>query len=148
MNDIIKLNSSEFVENCMNVKLFDYQRLLGDSLEKYKYYLPSRGRNKQLTRFLQMYNHLTHMKDNDMIGTEGKDCLICGTPAKYIEVCSEAHFCSDECVDKFYKQVSKFESIGTDFEERLNRISKTYQITNHHTGCWLSNFEEEWRSKK
>lgn len=67
MNDIIKLNSSEFVEKYMNVKLFNYQRLLGDSLEKYRYYLPSRGCSKRLTRFLQMYDHLTHMKDNDIV---------------------------------------------------------------------------------
>lgn len=76
-----------------------------------------------------------------MIGNEKCGCFVCGTPTKYIEVCSEAHFCSDECVDKFYKQVSEFESFGTNFEEKLNRISTTYQITNGHAACWLSNFE-------
>lgn len=84
------------------------------------------------------------VKNGIMIGTEECGCLTCGIPTKYIEVCSEAHFCSDECVDKFYEQVGKFESIGMDFEERLNKISKTYQITNDHTGCWLSNFEDDY----
>lgn len=79
-----------------------------------------------------------------MIGTEECRCLACGTPTKYIEVCSEAHFCSDECVDKFYKQVSEFESIETNFEERLNRISTTYHITHDHAGCQLSNFEDDY----
>lgn len=84
------------------------------------------------------------VKNGVMIGTEEKACLTCGTPTRYIEVCSEAHFCSDECVDKFYKQVSEFESIGTDIEERVNRMSVTYQITNDHAGCWLSNFEDDY----
>lgn len=84
------------------------------------------------------------VKNGIMIGTEECRCLTCGTPTKYIEVCSEAHFCSDECVAKFYKQVSEFESVGTDFEEKLNMISTTYQITNDHAGCWLSNFEDDY----
>ncbi|MFG6378350.1 MAG: hypothetical protein K1W19_08565 [Lachnospiraceae bacterium] len=75
-----------------------------------------------------------------MISAEECGCMVCGTPTKYIEVCSEAHFCSDECVDKFYGQVSEFERIGTDFEERCNRISTAYQINKNHAGCWLSNF--------
>lgn len=79
-----------------------------------------------------------------MIGTEECKCLTCGTPTKYIEVCSEAHFCSDECIDKFYKQVEEFEGVGTDFEEKLNGISTTYHITNDHAGCWLSNFEDDY----
>lgn len=84
------------------------------------------------------------VKNGIMIGTKEKRCMVCGSPTKYIEVCSEAHFCSDECVDEFYKQVSEFESVETDFEERLNRISATYQITNDHAGCWLSNFEDDY----
>lgn len=51
------------------------------------------------------------VKNNIMIGTEEKGCLVCGSPTKYIEVCSEAHFCSDECVKKFNKQVSAFEKM-------------------------------------
>ncbi len=84
------------------------------------------------------------IKNGIMVGTEECGCLTCGTPTKYVEVCSEAHFCSDECVDKFYKQVSEFENIGADFEERLNRISTIYQISNDHAGCWLSNFEDDY----
>lgn len=47
-----------------------------------------------------------------MISNEEKSCLVCGSLSKYIEVCSEAHFCSDECVEEFYKQVAEFESTG------------------------------------
>lgn len=49
------------------------------------------------------------VKSGVMVGTEEKGCLVCGTPTKYIEVCSESHFCSDECVNKFYEQVAEHE---------------------------------------
>lgn len=29
------------------------------------------------------------------------DCIVCGESTSFIEVCSESHFCSDECVDKW-----------------------------------------------
>lgn len=31
-----------------------------------------------------------------------KPCFTCGKPSKLIDVCSEAHFCSKECMDEFY----------------------------------------------
>lgn len=49
-------------------------------------------------------------KNDIMVGDTEVSCLICGAPTKYIEVFSEAHFCSDECVDKFYEQLDA--SIG------------------------------------
>lgn len=84
------------------------------------------------------------VKNGVMIGTEEKGCLICGTPTKCIEVCSEAHFCSDECVDKFYNQLSEYDGLRAKFEEKANRISTTYQITCDHAGCYLSNFEDDY----
>lgn len=36
-------------------------------------------------------------------GKEKFPCLTCGEPTEYIEVCSETYFCSDECVEEFYK---------------------------------------------
>ena len=51
------------------------------------------------------------VKNNIMVGTEERRCLVCGSPTKYIEVCSEAHFCSDKCVKEFDKQVATFEEI-------------------------------------
>lgn len=38
-----------------------------------------------------------------------KPCLICKELTPYIEVFSESHFCSEECVDKFYEQVTLLE---------------------------------------
>jgi len=44
------------------------------------------------------------VKNGVMVGDTECGCLTCGKPTKYIEVCSESHFCSDECVDEFYRQ--------------------------------------------
>ena len=79
--------------------------------------------------------------NNVMVGTEEKPCLTCGCPSKYIEVFTKAHFCSDECVDEFYKQADK---MTESFESELKRISSTYQISKDHAGCYLSNYENEY----
>lgn len=44
------------------------------------------------------------VKNGIMVGSTEWGCMTCGRPTKYIEICSEGHFCSDECVDKFYSQ--------------------------------------------
>ncbi len=53
-----------------------------------------------------------------MIGDKYTTCLICKAPTKYIEIFTEAHFCSDECVDKFYewynREMKKIESLEED----------------------------------
>lgn len=51
-------------------------------------------------------------KNDIMVGNAEKICLMCGTPTKYIEVISEAHFCSDECVSKFYEVLSSVAGDG------------------------------------
>lgn len=50
---------------------------------------------------------------NDVMVTDKETkCLICGSPSKYVEVVSEGHFCSEECVDIFYKGwAQKFENM-------------------------------------
>lgn len=67
INNIMNLKPSEFMEKYMNIKLFNYQKLLIDNLDKCKYFIPSRGCNKRITRFIQIYNHLIHMKDDDIV---------------------------------------------------------------------------------
>ena len=56
------------------------------------------------------------IKNGIMIGIDEKPCLTCGCPSKYIEVCSEGHVCSDECVSDFYRQVDKMTEIDSEFE--------------------------------
>ncbi|MGL5329973.1 MAG: hypothetical protein ACRDD7_11940 [Peptostreptococcaceae bacterium] len=36
-----------------------------------------------------------------MVGKNEVGCLKCGTPSRYIDVFSEAHFCSEECLKAF-----------------------------------------------
>lgn len=45
------------------------------------------------------------VKDNVMVTDQEVGCLMCGRPTRYVEVISEAYFCSDECVKAFYRQM-------------------------------------------
>ena len=71
MNEIVKLKPSEFMEKYMSVGLHDWQKFyvdnLYDVLPKVSYCLPSRGCTKRLERFVQMYTHLSNMKENDKV---------------------------------------------------------------------------------
>ena len=42
-----------------------------------------------------------------LVDKNKRPCLICGELTEYIDVCSEAHFCSDECTKAFYKQLAE-----------------------------------------
>lgn len=84
------------------------------------------------------------VKNDVMVGTEEVGCLVCGCLTKYIEVCSEAHFCSDEYVDKFYNQISEYDKLREEFEEKQNKLSTKYNISGDHAGCYLSNFEDDY----
>lgn len=42
-----------------------------------------------------------------MVGSKGNKCLTCGETTEFIEVCSEAYFCSHECVKEFDKEVDQ-----------------------------------------
>lgn len=50
-------------------------------------------------------------KKGIMISEDIKACISCGQPTFFIDSLSEAYMCSDECVEDFYKMVSKFEQI-------------------------------------
>lgn len=53
-----------------------------------------------------------YVKDNVIIGNRKKPCYTCGKRTKFVEVLSEQHFCSDECVDKLYREVARLEQVG------------------------------------
>lgn len=40
-----------------------------------------------------------------LLSKTSKRCLICGEPTEYIDIASEARFCSDECMDEFYRRL-------------------------------------------
>ena len=58
-------------------------------------------------------------KNGIMLGEKECDCLICHAPTKFIEICSEVHFCSDECVQAFHQKVfhDKIEADLDKYEE-------------------------------
>lgn len=47
------------------------------------------------------------MADNGHLVGSLKPCLSCGELTEFIEVCSEAHFCSEECENEFYKMMNE-----------------------------------------
>ena len=58
-------------------------------------------------KFKEKYSDIKYMDmaDNNHLVGDKQGCLVCGDPTEFIEVCSESHFCSDECEEVFYKQV-------------------------------------------
>lgn len=38
----------------------------------------------------------------------GKPCMICGKTSHYIEIFSEAHFCSQECLNKWDDKMTEY----------------------------------------
>lgn len=44
------------------------------------------------------------IKDDILVGDMESPCIMCGLLTRYVEICSEAHFCSDECVKEWYRK--------------------------------------------
>lgn len=67
------------------------------------------------------------IKDDILVGDEESPCINCGLPTRYIEICSEAHFCSDKCVEEFYRQ----------FEEALRKYEEACKGADDDETMWL-----------
>lgn len=67
LNKISKIKPAEFVEQYCGTKLFSWQKEWINSLPKVTHYRQSRWNGKRLTQFYYLCNHLSKMKDNDMI---------------------------------------------------------------------------------
>lgn len=58
-------------------------------------------------KFADLYPNMKPIVDEEggMIrGRQAEPCFVCGCPTEYVEICSEAHFCSEECVNTFYDE--------------------------------------------
>lgn len=58
-----------------------------------------------VVKYAELYPNMTpiDVEENGIIrGRMAEPCCVCGETTEYIEICSEAHFCSEECVDEFY----------------------------------------------
>lgn len=52
------------------------------------------------------------VKEGMMVVPDAQPCIICKSLTRYLDVCSEAHFCSDECLEVFNKMVAEQENNG------------------------------------
>lgn len=67
LNGISKMKPSEFVENVLNIKLFNHQKFILDNYNpKITYYVPMRN-GKRLLKFYQACTKLSKMKEDDVI---------------------------------------------------------------------------------
>ena len=56
--------------------------------------------------FSEKYKNLKvgEVKYNVLRSTKSDNCYMCGRLTPFIDTNTEAHFCSEECVDKFYTE--------------------------------------------
>lgn len=52
-----------------------------------------------------------------MVGENKVPCLSCKEPSEYIDIFSEAHFCSSECKDAFYQELDAQERMRDGAED-------------------------------
>ena len=58
-------------------------------------------------KFELKYSNMTPIDDEIdgiICGHHEEPCAMCGEPTRFIEICAEAHFCSDECMKQFYDE--------------------------------------------
>lgn len=71
-------------------------------------------------KFSEKYPHMKPIGDEEdgMIrGRRAEPCFVCGCPTEYVEICSEAHFCSDECLNEFYTEFCRSLNTIPDVED-------------------------------
>lgn len=67
-------------------------------------------------KFKNMKNKITTDKDgfkfigehSIMVGSDPEKCRMCSESTEFIDICSEAHICSTECQEKFYKEYEEY----------------------------------------
>lgn len=40
-----------------------------------------------------------------LVCDDARPCIMCGEPTEFVDVFSEGRFCSDECMDEFYRRL-------------------------------------------
>lgn len=60
-------------------------------------------------KYIKKYANATEeelQRDGFIRGEKEHSCLMCGEPTPFVDICSEGHFCSDACYNKFYEELS------------------------------------------
>ena len=57
-------------------------------------------------KFEDKFSKMKYLDENEGIikGKKFTSCGMCGEPTIFIDLYSERYFCSEECVEKFYKE--------------------------------------------
>ncbi len=55
--------------------------------------------------------------DDTIIVGDAKPCSMCGKPARCIDICSEGHFCSQQCLREFYNWFNEWANAPIDLPE-------------------------------
>jgi hypothetical protein len=67
-------------------------------------------------KFKDMKNKITTDEDgfkfirehSIFVGNNPEKCRMCSESTEFIDICSEAHMCSTECQEKFYKEMEEY----------------------------------------
>ena len=57
-------------------------------------------------KFAEKFRDMEYLENDEGIlkGRNPVPCTICEEPTVFIDLCAEAPFCSEECLEKFYHQ--------------------------------------------
>ena len=57
-------------------------------------------------KFVKKFEDMEYLENDEGIlkGKNPVPCAICGEPTIFIDLCAEAPFCSEECLEEFYRQ--------------------------------------------
>ena len=61
-------------------------------------------------KFIDKFPHLKYLEVDEgiLMGKNPVPCHMCGELTTYVDVCAEAPFCSEECMEKFYMEIDEY----------------------------------------
>ena len=68
-------------------------------------------------KFIDKFPHLKYLEVDEgiLMGKNPVPCHMCGELTTYIDVCAEAPFCSEECMEKFYIEIDEYIRTHSDY---------------------------------
>lgn len=96
--------NNNFYKDIQEIK--DAIEYIEDNNREYGYEID--GYILEIPRWLnELLIYKSRYDEGYIISEEYKPCVMCGKPINIIEVCSEGHFCSKECENKFMEEMIK-----------------------------------------
>lgn len=68
-------------------------------------------------KFIDKFPHLKYLEVDEgiLMGKNPVPCHMCGELTTYVDVCAEAPFCSEECMEKFYMKIDEYIKTHPDY---------------------------------